>query len=313
MLRKSFPMQIVNFQKAPKWCLNCGLECENWNEEFCTDCLEVIHTSFQDKIRYAAKSHPTDCVVWDDFDNAMTHVYNDQGPLKPIEIEGPLFTSPTDVPIFHEIRPYSRQTCLIPNSREQRKENQKPVLNVFLKRGPGIYPIVVPLPNGSLAIGSGNIDKTVKVCRVRPWIQSEYRSSEETVKRGRGRPRIHPLTTEEGCASIEVKRGRGRPRIHPVVEAIANAEFSDESGSEQVKRGRGRPRIHPIAPPRGDVELEVELNPENLKRGRGRPRKYAKCEDEWSDNEECPKRGRGRPRKYPRYEEADIPVASTES
>lgn len=305
MLLKSFPMQIV-VQKAPKWCLNCGFECENSYEEFCTDCLEVIYTSFQDNIRYAAKSDPTDGVMWDSFENAMTHVYNDKGSLKPIEIEGPLFASP-NVPIFHEIHPYSKQTRSIPHCmREQRKENQKPVL----ERGSGIYPIVVPTPNGSLAIGN----KTVKVFRVRPLIRdlkSEYQSSEETVKRGRGRPRIHPIVPQHDndCENIDdiVRRGRGRPRIHPVVETkpVENGDIG-ENVCEQVKRGRGRPRIHPNAPPQGDMELDVEQNPKDLKRRRGRPRKYPKYEDEESDNEdvsECPESGRGRPRKYPRYEE----------
>lgn len=52
---------------------------------------------------------------------------------------------------------------------------------------------------------------------------------EEPVKKGRGRPRKHPVKVEEG-----EKKGRGRPRKYPVSEEI------------KIKRSRGRPRKYDI-------------------------------------------------------------------
>lgn len=51
------------------------------------------------------------------------------------------------------------------------------------------------------------------------------------VKRGRGRPRKHPIIDDTNV----VKRGRGRPRKHPIVD-----------DTNVVKRGRGRPRKYPM-------------------------------------------------------------------
>ncbi|MFL2931716.1 MAG: hypothetical protein ACJZ47_02795, partial [bacterium] len=66
-----------------------------------------------------------------------------------------------------------------------------------------------------------------------------YEIPEVPVKRGRGRPRKHPIVELPEGAEAPVKRGRGRPRKHPIVELPEGAEAP-------VKRGRGRPRKHPI-------------------------------------------------------------------
>ncbi len=64
----------------------------------------------------------------------------------------------------------------------------------------------------------------------------------ELEKRGRGRPRKHPVADE-----TLPKKGRGRPRKTPVC--------TDDS---VVKRGRGRPRKYPIAErellPNGEIK-----------------------------------------------------------
>ena len=56
--------------------------------------------------------------------------------------------------------------------------------------------------------------------------------SEETVKRGRGRPPKAKLENEE----VRIKRGRGRPKK----EVVAT------EGEQLMKRARGRPRKYPV-------------------------------------------------------------------
>ena len=58
----------------------------------------------------------------------------------------------------------------------------------------------------------------------------------DVIKRGRGRPRKHPLKDQNAP-----KRGRGRPRKHAIVK------------EKVITRGRGRPRKYPV--------LEKEILP----------------------------------------------------
>jgi len=80
-------------------------------------------------------------------------------------------------------------------------------------------------------------------------------------KRGRGRPRKHPIVTPDPDTPI-IKRGRGRPRKHPV-----SSEQPTTPDGEIIKRKRGRPRKYPV----GDSPSSDDSP--SVKRGRGRPRK----------------------------------------
>jgi hypothetical protein len=125
-------------------------------------------------------------------------------------------------------------------------------------------------------------------------------TTEQTVKRGRGRPRKNPLEIVE--ASSESKRGRGRPRKNPEI-----AFLQDESENSQSKRGPGRPRKNfeksiDLLVQKEDTASEVEnASLAVLKRGRGRPRKHPIKDTSANPMNETdqPKRGRGRPRKNP--------------
>lgn len=137
-------------------------------------------------------------------------------------------------------------------------------------------------------------------------INKQPQSSEQEVKRGRGRPpkaaSASQATPEAPAAApatpaptagSEPKRGRGRPRKNPEVVTESSAE---------PKRGRGRPRKNPTPaaapvaapePPRV-APVEKPVAAEQPRRGRGRPRKSPEAAPEIPDT---PKRGRGRPRK----------------
>jgi AT hook motif len=111
---------------------------------------------------------------------------------------------------------------------------------------------------------------------------------EPLVKRGRGRPRKHPL--ESVGLEKSAKRPRGRPRKQTTL-ASSNLEPT-------VKRPRGRPRKHalessdldpPAKRPRGRPRKHT------VKRPPGRPRKHTLAS---SDTEPTAKRRIGRPRKH---------------
>ena len=115
------------------------------------------------------------------------------------------------------------------------------------------------------------------------------------VKRGRGRPRKHPISAS-AFAGAPAKRGRGRPPKNTTTAAAGSTP----------KRGPGRPRKHPL-PGRnaGDDNCEpvakrgrprkspASAGP-TAKRGPGRPRKHP-----IPDSSPTPKRGPGRPPKNP--------------
>ena len=115
------------------------------------------------------------------------------------------------------------------------------------------------------------------------------------IKRGRGRPRKHPISGS-AFAGAPAKRGRGRPPKNTTTAAAGSTP----------KRGPGRPRKHPL-PGRnaGDDNCEpvakrgrprkspASAGP-TAKRGPGRPRKHP-----IPDSSPTPKRGPGRPPKNP--------------
>ena len=131
------------------------------------------------------------------------------------------------------------------------------------------------------------------------------------VKRGRGRPRKTPKSTNESTPNVStasepgpndestgeltplVKRGRGRPRKTPksTNESTPNVSIASEPGPNDestgklvpavVKRGRGRSRKTPKSTNESTPNVSIVSEPESIgqkpvKRGRGRPRKIQK-------------------------------------
>lgn len=126
----------------------------------------------------------------------------------------------------------------------------------------------------------------------------------EQEKRGRGRPRKHPLGPIDPVTGELIKRGRGRPRKDGI-QGVPETGLASDAVTE--KRGRGRPRKDGLpvgtvveTEPRGrgrPRKSAVEGVPETGLRGRGRPRKDGLPVGSVTLDASAEKRGRGRPRK----------------
>ncbi|KAI8464636.1 MAG: hypothetical protein J3K34DRAFT_526014 [Monoraphidium minutum] len=144
--------------------------------------------------------------------------------------------------------------------------------------------------------------------RARGGAAEESDESEEeaapSAKRGRGRPRKHPLPEASGGAAPASlapapstgKRGPGRPRKSAAVEDSPPASPAPSTG----KRGRGRPRKHPLPEASGGAAPASPAPALSTgERGRGRPRK-SEAAAQAAPASPAPstgKRGPGRPRK----------------
>lgn len=120
--------------------------------------------------------------------------------------------------------------------------------------------------------------------------------SEPIIKRKRGRPpkikSSSPSTKLDD--PLKPKRGRGRPRLHPL--PVVQPSVDEGTTQNNLQMGLGEPNII-----EGFAEGHANLSELKPKRGRGRPRKIKPEEGSSSQNGLSPlvvlpaKRGRGRP------------------